>query len=98
MNQVQKKFVLIGIAVMVLMCLVPPWTKTFHYKDAHMEWPADYALIFAPPEVEALETVAMDFGRLFVQCAAVGLVIGGGVFHFREAGQNRNEKASRKDA
>ena len=84
MNPKQNKLLQIGLPVMVLMGLVPPWTATLHYQSIHWQRSAGYSLIFEPPKAEGLYSVTIDFGRLLVQWAAVSFVIGGGIFYFRE--------------
>ena len=63
----------VGIALIVLMCLVPPWvrryTGTYSSRD-----PIGYHLLFRPP---SRGHIYLDTSRLVVQCFAVALLTAG---------------------
>jgi len=88
MNPKQKKFVRLGVGVMVLMGFMPPWTITLHLGDIDVHRPADYSFIFDPPKSVEIASVNIDFGRLLIQWAVVGFVIGAGIFYYRGTDTN----------
>lgn len=98
MNENQKRLLLIGIAIAVLMGLVPPWTTTLHYQSIHLERPAGYSFIFAPPKAELLDSVGIDFRRLLLQWTALALATGGGLIFFREPTKHRHGNVAIRDA
>jgi hypothetical protein len=85
----QLKAIKVGVALIVLMGIFPPWRHTFRFPSAggefHSERPGDYYLIFAlskPPEdlVSYGWTTNIDFGRLVLQWVVVAVATFGGVF------------------
>jgi hypothetical protein len=85
MNPKQKELLLIGVVFMLLMGLVPPWSIMIDYENIHVKRPTEYRLIFDPPESKGVISVSVDLDRLLVQWVAVGFVIVGGIFFFRDS-------------
>jgi len=82
-NGKQKKFIAIGIAIMILMGIFPPWKYTFSYKTVNSNEPAGYGFILLPPakKSDALPYgIELDTARLFVQWIIVTFSTGLGVF------------------
>ncbi|MHB9131402.1 MAG: hypothetical protein ACYDBB_09970 [Armatimonadota bacterium] len=50
MNKKQKIALLIGVVLLVLIGLLPPWKYTYDLMKRHSEKPAGFALIFQPPQ------------------------------------------------
>ncbi len=69
MNKKQRRALWIGVIVIALMCLWPPWM------DAERSWrdAGGYGFLFYPePFTDGPEQI--DFGRLSVQCFVVALL------------------------
>lgn len=50
MNKKQRTIIIIGLGVILLMGLIPPWKCAFSVpRLAHLERPAGYGFIFYPP-------------------------------------------------
>jgi len=82
-NKKQKKFVVIGVAVIILMGLFPPWTYTYNYKTAYSKQPAGYGFILEPPKKKKQAMtygIELDVTRLSVQWIIVLMATGLGVF------------------
>lgn len=81
MNRKQKLVLMVGICLITLMGLYPPWVRTFLVGQQRMraESPVGYASIFEPPEVRDHRVVGIhiDFSRLLIQWAAVATLFGG---------------------
>ncbi|MFI5364967.1 MAG: hypothetical protein ACHQ4J_05025 [Candidatus Binatia bacterium] len=86
MNTKQRRLILFGIVVMVLMGLFPPWTKSVHVRQVHFQRPAGYALIFEPPEPQGSESLEIDFVRLLIQWIGIALLVGGGILYLKDSG------------
>jgi hypothetical protein len=94
MNAKQKKILVVGIAVAVLMGVFPPWTDSFLFDSGaegkfQSQSPAGYSFIADPPhaanpQMQMLHTFTIDVSRLFVQWVVVVLAVGGGLVYFRE--------------
>jgi hypothetical protein len=79
MNKRQKTVLLVGVAVVALMLLVPPWQRTTSgsssiIKGGPYSRPsktlAGYGFIFSPPA----SAEQIDVSRLTVQCAVVAVL------------------------
>jgi hypothetical protein len=94
MNTKQKKILVFGIAVAVLMGAFPPWSDRLFYDSGaqgtiQSQSSAGYSFIADPPraanpEVQMLHTFTIDVRQLFVQWVIVALAVGGGLVYFRE--------------
>jgi hypothetical protein len=81
MNKMQKRIVIAGALIVILMGLIPPWTYTYSHSTPN---PAGYALIIAPPSPGArvegasfrADGVELDFKRLLVQWVITGIATG----------------------
>jgi hypothetical protein len=89
LNSQQLTAVKVGIALLVLMGIFPPWRHTFSMSLGgdrfHSERPADYYAIFAPPKppedlIAIGWTTNIDFGRLVLQWVVVAVATFGGIF------------------
>ena len=83
MNEKQKKLIVVGVAIIILMGLFPPWKYTFNYKTAFSEEPAGYGFLLSPPkkkEESVTHGIELDMTRLCVQWIIVSLAAGLGVF------------------
>jgi hypothetical protein len=88
MNKKQRVVILIGIVIIAMMLLVPPYRYYLsgNYDGGH----AGYGLIFSPDErllvtsegimIRRSSAVQLDLATLFVQCFLVGVLTSGVVF------------------
>lgn len=73
----------VGLGVIVLMGLCPPWRETVWTQYFHSKSPAGYAPIFWPPASGGRsEGIELDVERLLLQWAVVAMVTGGVVAFF----------------
>jgi len=83
MNAKQKKVLWIGMILMALMGLFPPWVMVYpsfmgtDIKRSIVIVPAGYAPIFNPPATRGWGAPRLDFSRLFLQWGTVGILVGG---------------------
>lgn len=85
MNNKQRIVIAIGVVIILIMGLFPPWVATLDRN--HREYPGDYGLIFSPPDVTDVESgygVHLDISRLIVQWVTVILVVAGIVLILRD--------------
>lgn len=83
LNERQRKVVVIGASVLILMGLFPPWIHTFKYESVYSEESAGYSFIALPPQKRSgdlRQGVVLDTVRLLVQCLVVMSATGLGVF------------------
>ena len=69
-NKKQKTIVTIGVAVVILMGLFPPWTYTFSHNPSISKEPAVYGFILEPPKKKKNSVsfgLELDITRLSVQ-------------------------------
>jgi hypothetical protein len=74
MINIQKIIIIIGALSIILLCLFPPWIRTFSLMGIHSEKPAGYAFIVDPPAPEkdtGAFGVRIDTSRLLIQLAIV---------------------------
>lgn len=84
MNAKQKQVVMIGIVLIALMGLIPPWTCQFRVGEFKA---GGYAFIFDPPSGGPCFIGAeVNISRLLVQWLGVCLVAGGLVWVFKDEG------------
>jgi hypothetical protein len=78
MNEKQKKILICGLILLVVMTVFPPWISTFHYKDARGQRSEGYHFIGGPPEPTDLRyiSIGIDTVRLFIQYLGVLLLTG----------------------
>ncbi len=82
-NEKQKKIIIAGVVVIILMGVFPPWTYTFKYKTAYSNEPAGYGFIIVPPEKKnkgMTYGIELDITRLSIQWVIALLSTGLGVF------------------
>ena len=89
MNLTQKKLLLVGLGLIVLTGLIPPWkwTVTNSYVG-RIERPSDYSFIGDPPKVDPPASVQIDYGRLLLQWTIISLAAGVGIFYYKDQSQN----------
>ena len=83
LNDKQRKVVIVGVLLFVLMGLFPPWTYMYDWQSIHREKPAGYALIISPPGPEENGIpygVRIDISRLIVQWLIIAAATSLGVF------------------
>ena len=74
--------VFVGIVIMVIMGLWPPWKEIFNVatlggRNIHSEKPAGYYFILGPPDPENLAiSFTIDLPRLLIQWFLVILIVG----------------------
>jgi len=96
MNTSQKVALWVGIGVLVLMLVFPPWvgiqslSRTANITNVY---PLGYAPLFSPPPAGAGKQV--DFGRLSIQCLAVVLVTGGMIYTLKDS-KDKGEQDERE--
>lgn len=73
MNRIQISIGVVGIAVMALMVLFPPWKTVYNSKGRYVEHPIGYSFIASPPENDYAGAWGeqIDMTRLLIQCFAV---------------------------
>lgn len=81
MNSSQRRAVVVGALVLLLMGLVPPWKHVRTFGSISSEQPAGYHLILSPPSVRSSSHgfgwgVQLDFARLLMQCIVVIVATG----------------------
>ena len=77
-----RKIIILGATAFVLSGLFPPWVYTFSSPRGAgpTEKPAGYHLIFAPPLPaydHRFDGVQIDYTRLLIQWAMIGVVVAG---------------------
>ncbi|MFH1942140.1 MAG: hypothetical protein ABIL68_08530 [bacterium] len=77
MNKKQQIISIVGIVVIFVMGLVPPWTTFESDSTTYREMPAGYYFIFSPPQPddEGILGVKLDTSRLAVQWITVLFVM-----------------------
>ena len=82
-NGKQRKLIIVGIVVVVLMGLFPPWAYTYSYNTKYSKEPAGYGFILDPPMKKRFSPahgIELDITRLSVQWIITLLATGLGVF------------------
>jgi hypothetical protein len=75
MNAKQKIIIQIGILLVLLMGLVPPWIKTIHLRNIQRQMSEGYHFIFSPPnQTCGLCSVEIDIPRLLGEWFIIGIV------------------------
>jgi hypothetical protein len=82
MNRKQKICLWIGITIIVLLVLFPPW-HSYVPPNATPE-PLGYAFIFVPPKDYGGFHPVLNIPRLIVQCVLVSIISGGLIVIFKE--------------
>jgi hypothetical protein len=83
MNKKQKNVVLVGILIIVLMGLVPPWNFRIGGGERYIERPAPYGFIFSPPSYSGY-VARVEIRRLLVQWVVVVFACYGFVLIFKD--------------
>ena len=78
-----RKIIILGTTAFVLSGLFPPWIYTLNPPGARpTENPAGYHLIFDPPTPATklrLAGIQIDYTRLLIQWAVIGVVVAGAI-------------------
>lgn len=80
MNWIQKTLLWIGISVIVVMGLFPPWVVG---KSVLSPNNAGYNFILNPPEAKRSEFSGLNSSRLLVQWIMVAVITGGFIVTFK---------------
>ena len=92
LDDVDHKIILIGVGLVILTALFPPWSYTFDSPgrsggSMHSEKPAGYGFIFLPPSPEkksgASYGIQIDFGRMFLQWFLVAAICAAIIMYLR---------------
>ena len=89
MNKRQHTAMWVGLAFIVVMVVVPPWTSELHLKGLDVTRPAGYALLFAPlsflpPELaDDRWGVKLDIERLSLQVIVTAGITAACVFSLK---------------
>ena len=84
MNSRQKTALWIGIIIIVIMGIYPPWEYTFGKEYVpKITLPGGYWPIYGPPKPEGAGT-EIDFSRLLIQWIMVALVTGGTIVTLKD--------------
>ena len=81
LNKIQKKILTIGVVVILICCLFPPWVHTFKAKSIYSEESAGYAPIISPPSKKQNSVgfgVKLDISRLLLQIFIIFIATGAG--------------------
>lgn len=87
MNPKQKKAIFVGIALIVLMGLFPPWQEIILYPNTPLlTRPAGYHFILNPPESgrSFYTGYGLDFLRITVQFIVIGAATAGVVLFLKD--------------
>lgn len=69
--------VFVGMVIMVIMGLWPPWKEIFNWLNIHNEKPVGYYFILEPPEPKSRAiSFTIDLPRLLIQWFLVILIVG----------------------
>jgi len=93
-NNKQKFVILIGVGLMVLLGLYPPWVQSTSFRGTLLNKLA-YGWIFSPPSHDLLKT-SIDFMRLIVQWLVVTIATAGFVVLFGKR-NNANDREIRAE-
>lgn len=85
MNKNQKKVIIAGLVVIVLMGLFPPWIHTITDNPLKIERAGNYGFLLSPPPPgrnfpflnENIWGVRLDVSRLLIQWILVVVIVGG---------------------
>jgi hypothetical protein len=69
-NPKQKKILIVGIVIVLLIGVVPPWKHTFKSSSTYSEVPAGYSFITSPPPRRSKSFshgIKIDISRLVIQ-------------------------------
>ena len=69
-NKNQRISIIVGLAVILFMLIVPPWTYNITSKGFRTHKISGYHSIFTPPEQTGSWYYAIDYGRLGIQVLA----------------------------
>ncbi len=72
-----------GVAVILLTVLRPPWVSKASYSGARWEEPTGWHSLFSPPEVKPPHSARIDWDRLFLIWIATGVVVAVGLYTTR---------------
>jgi len=90
-NRHQKRVVALGLVLLALLGLFPPWRQSVTAPTGfHKEVPLAYGFILSPPRTESeVYSVTLDLRRLAVEWAVVTFIVGGLVVLLHTVRQDR---------
>ncbi len=80
----RRKILALGIGLVALMGLFPPWLEVVKTNRVERERPAGYSVIFSPPKPTGGWWVKIDVSRLTVQWVVVAVIVGGAAYLKKE--------------
>ena len=66
-NSKQKKILIVGIVIVLLIGILPPWNYTYKYSSTYRETDAGYSFIMSPPTAQGRQGIKIDISRLVIQ-------------------------------
>jgi hypothetical protein len=93
MNKKQTIISIVGVVVIFIMGLLPPWTYYESDPTTHREMSAGYYFIFAPPapDDEGILGVKLDTSRLAVQWITVLFVMAACIYLTQDRGVDSDD-------
>ena len=77
LSSAQKKVVAVGLVIIAIMGLFPPWRATIRHDGSYRSRPCGYSFILiSPGSASGFESVQIDFSRLILQWLVVTAVFG----------------------
>ena len=73
-----SKILLVGLVLLIVTCLFPPWEYTFNARGIYSEKPAGYHFLFSPPEPLKYGNaygVKINFVQLSIEWIAIVLFV-----------------------
>jgi hypothetical protein len=79
LNTKQRRLIWVGIVIIAIMGVFPPWTHTFKNHLTYSEVPAGYCFIASPPNKlipsSIFSGVKVDMARLLVQLIGTMIIL-----------------------
>ena len=66
-NPTQKKILIVGIVIVLLIGVIPPWNYTYKSSSTYRETDAGYSFIMSPPPARGGHGIKIDISRLVIQ-------------------------------
>ena len=78
----------IGVGLIVLMCLFPPWVRVLRMSGGTLREGYGYHCVFMPPPLNNKRwSPYLDTSRLIIQCITVAVLTGAGIYTLRAKGK-----------
>ena len=78
-NSKQKKILIVGIVIVLLIGIIPPWNYTYKTSSIYIEKDAGYSFIMSPPPARGRHGIKIDISRLVIQWIVTIAATTGGV-------------------